>query len=70
MVVARIVGCNGWLTGYFFFFFFPLQHVDLCGRWSGGGWFCSDLLVVWVVNGVVVGWVLPNCSWLFGFAGM
>ena len=43
--------------------------MDLCGRWSGGGWFCSNLLVLWGVSGVVVGWVLPICWWLIGFAG-
>ena len=34
-----------------------------CDWWVaiGGGWFCSDLLVVWGVSGVGVGWVLPIC---------
>ena len=62
MVVAGIVGSNGWLGGCFFFFF-PFPHVDLSGRCSGGGWFCSDLLVV-------MGWVLSIWWWLLGFAGM
>ena len=52
------------------FSFFPLQHMNLCGWWSGGGWFCSDLLVVWGVSGVVVGWVLPIYWWLLGCARM
>ena len=60
--VAGIVRCDGWMGGWpAVFSFFPLQHVDLCGRWSGGGWFCSNLLVVWGVSGVMVGWVLPIC---------
>ena len=49
------------VVGRLFFSFFPLQHVDLFGRWSGGGWFCFDLLVVWGVSRVGVGWVLPIC---------
>ena len=49
------------VVGRLFFSFFPLQHVDMYGRWSGGGWYCFDLLVVWGVSRVGVGWVLPIC---------
>ena len=58
------VAMGGWPA---IFSFFPLQHMDLCGRWSGGGWFCSDLLVVWggqwsggglgFANLLVVAWI-------------
>lgn len=73
MMVARIVGCDGWLASGFFFpflFFFALQYVDLSGQWNGGGWVCSDLAMVWVVGRVVVGWVLPIWWWMLGFTGM
>ena len=58
------VAMGGWPA---IFSFFPLQHMDLCGQWSGGGWFCSDLLVVWggqwsggglgFANLLVVAWI-------------
>ena len=53
--VAGIMGYNGWLADCFFFFFSPFQHVDLSGWWNAGVWFFFNLLVVWVVSGVVVG---------------
>ena len=53
MVVAGIMGYNGWLADCFFFP--PFQHMDLSGWWSAVVWFFFNLLVVWVVSGVVVG---------------
>ena len=44
--------------------------MDLSGWWNGGGWVCFDLVVVWVVNGMVVGVVLSIWWWMLGFAEM
>ena len=46
------VTMGGWPT---VFFFPPFQHMDLSGCWSAVVWFFFNLLVVWVVSGVVVG---------------
>ena len=62
MMVARIVGCDEWLASCFFFpfLFFFVSNM----------WICFDLVVVWVVDGMVVGWVLPIWWWMLGFTGM
>ena len=62
MVVAGIVGCDGWLTGCFFFFPSPTRGFvwsvewrwvalfrfvgGVRGQWSGGGLGFANLLVV------------------------
>ena len=60
----------GKLFLFSFSFLLCLRYVDLSGWWNGGGWVCFDLVVVWVVNGMVVGVVLSIWWWMLGFAEM
>ena len=42
------------------------MDVGLSGQRSSGGWVCANMVVVWVVGRLVVGWFLLIWWWLLG----
>ena len=64
MVVARIMGCDGWLTGWFFFFFFPLSNMWICvvGRVEVGGF----VLICWWYGWSMEWWWIVFCEFVGG----
>ena len=63
VVGGYVVDFGGWLANFFFSSLICEFEWSVC-------WLCANMVVVWVVGGLVVGWFFMILWWLLGFDGL